>query len=484
MTLTGQTTKSSTLWAPDRRAATTGLLLLVTLAAFENMGVSTALPTLVADLNGHELYSWPFTAFLAAQVVGTVIGGRACDLRGPKSALLVGPLLFLVGLLVAGSAHDMGLLLAGRVLQGLGGGVQVVALYVLIALVFPEPDRPVAFAALSAAWVVPSLIGPTIAGLLTQYLSWRWVFLGLAPLVLLGWLLLFPVLRRLPAQHSTSLALGAAPRAAPVPDGSLAGSLTKSAHESAQAAVRRGLPLAALAAAVGLAALTWAGEHPSGLALGLGVLGLLVLAPSLRLLLPKGTLLARPGLPTVILSRSLLAGTFFGVQAYLPLTLSQVHGLDPALAGLPLTIGSLGWSGAAMWQGRHRELSRTTLVRHGFVLLAAGLALVTLVAPSWGSPWLALPAWVFAGIGMGLGISSVAVLVLELSEPGDRGFNSAALQLSDMIGQSVFIGLGGVLVAALGSATSPTAAVIPLDLGMAALALLGALLVRRSARNS
>jgi len=186
----------------------------------------------------------------------------------------------------------------------------------------------------------------------------------------------------------------------------------------------------------------------------------------------------------VILSRSLLSGAFFGVQAFLPLTLSTVHGFDPALAGLPLTIGSLGWSGAAMWQARHRELSRLTLVRNGFLLLASGLAIVTLVAPSWGSPWFAVPAWVLAGLGMGLGISSVAVLVLELSRPEDRGFNSAALQLSDMFGQSIFIGLGGVMVAALGSASNPTPAVIPLDLGLAGLAALGAVFIGRSRRNS
>jgi len=80
MTVTSEK-RSSPLWAPDRRAATTGLLLLVTLAAFEAMGVSTAVPTLVRELHGESLYAWPFTMMLATQVVGNVVAGRVCDRR-------------------------------------------------------------------------------------------------------------------------------------------------------------------------------------------------------------------------------------------------------------------------------------------------------------------------------------------------------------------------------------------------------------------
>ena len=90
-------TTGSALWAPERRAATIGLLMLMTLAAFESMGVTTALPTVVRDLHGESLYSWPFTMFLAAQVLGNVLGGRVCDRRGPASMLTLGPLLFAAG---------------------------------------------------------------------------------------------------------------------------------------------------------------------------------------------------------------------------------------------------------------------------------------------------------------------------------------------------------------------------------------------------
>src|SRR5215211_6310543 len=201
------------------------------MAAFEAMSVGTAMPTMVAELNGDALYSWPFTAFLAASVVGTVLSGRLSDTRGPRLPLLGGPAVFAAGLLVAGAAPTMAVLLAGRVLQGLGAGVMIVAVYVLIALAYPERDRPAAFGAASAAWVVPSLVGPTIAGLVTEHATWRWIFFGLAPFVLVGIVLLVPLVRVLPVNQER-------------PGG------------------RRGLILAAVAACFGLSAVTWAAQRP------------------------------------------------------------------------------------------------------------------------------------------------------------------------------------------------------------------------------
>ena len=195
---TGLESRTS-LWSGSYRATTIGMTMLVTIAAFEHLGVSTAMPTMVADLHGAALYSWPFTAFLAASVMATVLSGRVSDRLGPVPALLAGPGLFLAGLLTAGVANGMPMLLAGRVLQGLGLGTQTVAIYVLVALVYPAARRPAAFGLLAAAWVIPSLVGPTAAGLITEHVGWRWVFLGIAPFAVLGVLLLVPVLRSLPA---------------------------------------------------------------------------------------------------------------------------------------------------------------------------------------------------------------------------------------------------------------------------------------------
>ncbi|HUQ60421.1 MFS transporter [Lentzea sp.] len=428
----------SHLWSPERRWPTIGILLLVTLLAFEAMGVGTAMPTMVRELKGEALYAWPFLANLAASVMATVFSGRLSDRRGPKPAVLVGVVLFLAGLVVAGMAETMAVLLAGRVLQGFGAGFLIVAVYVLIAVAYPEESRPAVFGALSAAWVIPSLVGPAVAGWATEHLSWRLVFLAIVPLVLIGSVLLVPVLRGLP-QHS------------------------------ATPPVRRYLPPAAVAVGLGVAGLSWGLQHRTW---WLIAVALLLLAPALRILLPKGTLLARRGLPVTILARGMLAGTFFAVESFIPLTLTVVHGYSPLESGLPLTLSALGWAGASNWASRHPKIERHTLVRVGFLFTAAGMAAVTLIAPSWGPAWLTPVLWAVAGAGMGMATSSVGVLMMAASPEADRGFNSAALQISDMVGSATMIGLGGVLVVA----TAPTAGVVVLNLSMAALAVVGAIL--------
>ncbi|MCE7007928.1 MFS transporter [Kibdelosporangium philippinense] len=424
------------------------MTLLVTLVAFENLGVNTAMPRMVADLRGGDLYSWPFTVFLVTSLIANVLAGRLCDRRGPAFALYTGVILFMAGLLVAGLAQSMWMLLIGRALQGFGGGTISIAIYVMIAYVFPERAQPAAFGILSAAWVLPSLVGPAAAGLLTEHASWRWVFLGLVPLASVGALLLLPAVRKLPV-----------------------------GVDSADAA-RPGLALAAVAAALGIAALTWAAEHPSLATLLLGIAGVSVLLPSLFRLLPKGTLAARPGLPVTILARGLLAGAYTAIEVYVTLTLTAVHGYSPVLAGLPLTVGALAWSAAAVLPARNPDIDRLVFVRWGFTLLAVGALGMLLVTPTWGWGWISFVAWIVASSGMGLGYSSLSVLTMRYSTLQEQGANTAALQVSERVASAVLVGAGGVLLSLLASPQQPSFAMAILDVSMAAIAVIGVLLVR------
>ena len=435
------------LFGPERRATTVGLVLLISLVAFEAMGVGTAMPALVADLGAVTLYSWPFVTFLAASVLATVLGGRWSDRSGPRAPILLGTLLFGVGLLVAGTATGMPQLLVGRVLQGLGAGSLAVATFVLIAAVYPERLRPPVFGLISSAWVLPSLLGPPVAGVVTEMLSWHWVFLGLVPLVAVALALVAPAVRYLgPAAE--------------------------------RQAARRGTAPAAVGAAVGVAALSWAGQHPDAAGAVVAVVAVLVLAPSLRVLLPRGVFRAGRGIPTVVASRGLLAGTFFTVNAYLPLMLHDTHGWSLAAAGLPLVAGSLCWSAASWWQGRHPDLPRARLLRIGFVAVGIGAAGMLLVAPTWGIGWLAVPFWMVAGLGMGLGFSAVAYLVLAQSPAGTVGFNSAAAQMADQLSVATMVGAGGALLALLGA---PAVALLVLIAIVVALAAYGVATAGRAA---
>ncbi|MGK3204719.1 MFS transporter [Amycolatopsis sp. MEPSY49] len=447
-TLDSTPRRRSVLWTVEHRLTTIALLLVVTLVAFENMGVATAMPTLVADLHGLSLYSWPFTIFLISSVVATVLSGRIGDRRGPAPALLAGPVLFAAGLVVAGTATGMPTFLLGRALQGFGSGLLLVSVSLLIALTFTDQERPVIYAANAAAWVLPAVIGPSVAGVVTVSIGWRWVFLGLVPLVVIGVAMLVVVVRRLPAHLPP-------------------------------AAGRRAGVVQAIIAALGVAALTWAAQHQSLLALVYGTAGLVALGYALRTLLPTGTLTSRRGLPTVVASRALIAGAYAGMEAYLPLTMTAVHGYSPALAGLPLTITALGWSAASAAQGRYLNWSREASLRTGFWLVAAGLVVFGLVSQPWFPAWPAFVACAVGGAGMGIAMPAISVLLLRYSPEGERGFNTSAVQLADWVGSALLIGLGGVLLSLVGSVLAPSPAIALLTVALVALALLGVRLTGR-----
>ncbi|QYN40067.1 MFS transporter [Pseudonocardia sp. DSM 110487] len=412
------------------------------------MGVNTAMPALVADLGGVELYAWPFVSFMAASVFATVLGGRWCDRAGPRVPLVVSPLMFGVGLLVAGTATTMTQLLVGRVLQGAGAGMVSVAIFVLIAAVYPGRARPAVFGLISSAWVLPALLGPPVSGLVTDALSWHWVFLGLIPFVLVATSLVVPAVRTLPAPE---------PRAD---------------------AGRRGVVVAAFAASGGVAALSWASQHVSALAAVVAVASVAALVPALVRLFPRGVFRLKRGIPTIVASRGLLAGVFFTINSYLPLMLEATHGWSLSAAGIPLIVGALAWSAASAWQGRHPDLPRAMLLRVGFCAVTIGAAGMLLVAPAWGLPWLAVPFWGIAGLGMGLGFSSVSFLLLQQSATHETGFHTSAAQIADQLGTATLIGAGGAVLALLGT---PAAALPVLIAVLVALGLIGALGAPRAA---
>jgi MFS family permease len=433
------------------RATTVGLLILITIIAFEAMAVSAALPTAARDLHDLGGYGWAFTGFLVAEVVGMVVSGQLSDSgRGAQLPLVAGLVCFVAGLVTAGTAPEMSQLVAGRVVQGLGGGLLITAIYVVVGEQYPVSLQPKVFAATSSAWVLPSLAGPVISGVLAQHASWRWVFLGLVPFALVGAALLVPVLRSLR-----------------VPLRAEAGGL---------ADPRR--ILRALAVAAGIAALEGAGQHPSQASLVAAAFGLAALVWGLRVLLPAGTVRIRRGVSAPIALRALLAGAFFGVESTVPLSMTVQHGYGATAAALPLACSGLSWAAGSWWQGRtgrgDEQTLRARLVRRGFgcVVLAA-LAVAATVQP--GAPaWLIYPSWALAGLGAGLAMSTVSVLLLRYTTDADRGADSAALQLADATASAVTTGVAGVLVAAAArAAIGYTAAFTALDVAMALVAVVG-----------
>src|ERR1700744_5011729 len=126
------------LWAPQRRALTTGLVLTITFVASEALAVVTVMPVVARDLGGLRLYGWVFSGFMLGSVIGIVAAGREADRRGPAVPFVAGVVLFGSGLALAGLAPSMGVLVAGRVLQGLGAGAAPSVAYAVIGRSLPE----------------------------------------------------------------------------------------------------------------------------------------------------------------------------------------------------------------------------------------------------------------------------------------------------------------------------------------------------------
>ncbi|MCK2212791.1 MFS transporter [Actinomadura sp. ATCC 31491] len=409
-----------------RKALTAGLVAMMSLVALEYMAVATAMPVVAEELGGVELYGLAFSGAMAASVVGTVLGGRWADLRGPRAPLWTGVAGFAAGLAVAGLAPSMEVLIAGRFVQGFGGALVSVALYVVVARVYPESLHPKVFSLFATAWVVPSMVGPAVVGVVTDTLGWRWVFLLVPVLTVAAGLVL---LRGLAGQ--------------PVSGGQRA-------------------PAPGLAAKVAWAAVTAVGaglmQYGSG---GTGegggswrwillAAGLAVLAVALPRLLPAGTLRAARGLPSVVGLRGLAAGAFFAAEVMVPLMLREQRGLSTTAAGLVLTGGALSWSFASWLQGREVFGQRTNL-RLGAGMIALGVLVMGAVTVPAVPVAVAYPAWIVTGFGIGLVYPTLSVLTLELSAPGEQGENSSALQVGESVFSVVSVAVTGALFAAAGS---------------------------------
>ncbi|MFI8101797.1 MFS transporter [Streptomyces sp. NPDC086023] len=407
------------------RALTVGIVTVVLLIAFEATAVGTAMPVAARELDGVGLYAFAFSSYFTTSLFGMVLAGQWCDRQGPLRSLTTGIGAFAAGLVLSGTAGAMWLFVLGRAVQGLGGGLVIVALYVVVSRAYDERLRPAIMAAFAASWVVPSIVGPLAAGTVTEHLGWRWVFVGIPVLVV------FPLLIALPAIRRTASG-PADPTAPPV------------------AFDRRRIRLA-FGISVGAGLLQYAAQDLRWLSLLPGVVGAALLVPAVLGLLPRGTYRAARGLPAVVLLRGVAAGSFIAAESFIPLMLVTQRGLSPTLAGFSLAPAGLTWALGSWVQARPwAEKYRERLVVGGMAVVAVCIAAVPLVLIETVPVWLLAVVWGLACFGMGLVMAAGSVLLLKLSAPEEAGANSAALQISDALANVVLLAGGGAAFAALG----------------------------------
>ena len=396
----------------------------------------------------------------------TIAGGWS-DRRGPVPVLYAGMGLFVLGQLLMGLAPAMPVFVSGRLVGGLAEGLLDVGLTVLVARALPAELRPRIFATFAAAWVLPSLLGPSIAGVIAEQSSWRAVFLLGVALLVPVWACLRP-------------ALGAAARQR---------ALDRAESPDAEPGSRAWQSAAwSLVAAIGLAALSAGGSLVTrgGSAAQAGaallVVGALAVIPALRALLPAGTLTGARGIPALTALRGLLGAAFGTTSAFLPLMLTEVNGYGPAAAGVSLTITGIFWAGGSQVQGLRwvqRQVPVAARLQLGFGLLAVGLAGPALLAVGLVSPIAGLGLWAIAGVGIGICSPTISNHVLTLSDADDQGRNSAASFLAPSVTQALALAAAGTAVA--WQAPHLDGALFAAIMGgSAALALLGLMLARRA----
>jgi MFS family permease len=432
---------------PAYRLLTVALLALVTIIAFEAMAISTAMPSVARELDAVRSYGLAFSVMLTAALLGIVLAGVWSDRRGPLPPLFAGQVLMAAGSGLAGLAPTFAVLLAGRLIAGLGSGLIVVALYVVIGRAYPDALRPKVFSWVSAAWVLPSLIGPPIAGWLASTWSWRWVFLiVLAPIAVTVIVVSTQRHRMGPGPHN---------RGEPTADQREQSDQEEQSDQTEQSdrSGHRRLALLGLGVAVSAGVMQWGSDElvpAHALPIALTVLGLVGVAVTAPRLVPPGTLRMSRGLPAVMSSRFLLTASFNGAITFIPLMLVNERHLSLTTAGIMLTVGALGWSFGSFVQGHGVMHNRgSELVVAGGAWLTVGILLLAAIAEFGWHYYLVGLATALCGLGMGLAMSSISVLSLALSPVSEHGRTSSSLQLSDVLGSVMGISAAGAVFAAM-----------------------------------
>jgi MFS family permease len=422
------------VWAPERRRLTLGLVMTITLVAFEALAISTVMPVVSDDLGGLGLYGWVFSGFFLGNLLGIVVAGQAADRRGTALPFLVGLVVFAAGLCLGGLAPSMGVLVAARVLQGLGAGAIPAIAYASVGRCYPPTTRPRVFAVFSTAWVVPGLIGPASSSAIESAFGWRAVFLALLPFVAVAAVITIPALTGAPVPVEGDDALSP-------PD-------------------HRGRAIV-LTLAVGLVLAAISGP-PLWLAVPMAFVGVPIAARMFLDLVPPGTVRLQPGMPAAVLVRGILTFAFFGADAYVSLTFQDVRDQPTWVAGVALTGATLGWTTASWIQQRWiLTAGPQRVVATGFTFLAIGIAGMVGALGDLPIP-LCIAMWTIAGFGIGMAYAPLSVTVLGLAEPGREGAASSSIQLADTLGVALGTGLGGAFVAlgeAQGWATSTALAI-------------------------
>jgi MFS family permease len=369
----------------------------VTLHAVDIYIATTMMPTVIAEIGGLDLYAWATTLFVVASILGAALTARLLQSAGPRGAYAAATLIFAAGTLICAIAPTMPVLLAGRSVQGLGGGFLYALAYALTRLVLPERLWGRAIGLVSAMFGISALVGPAIGGVFAEQGAWRAAFWALVLVALVFVAIAFAVLPRQSRDRDERAAI-------PVPQLVL-------------------LTAAVLAVSAGslAASLAW---NFAGLVAALVLIGLIALVEryaSARLL-PAGSFSLAAPLGVVYL---MIAFLMLGMQPeiYVPYLVQTLHGQSPLVAGALAALMSIGWTAGSLLSARWQESGR--LLIGGPLMLFAGLGLFGVLMPVHGAGDPVLLSVLCVGlvlIGFGIGVAwpGLVTRVYRFAPPSEQ----------------------------------------------------------------
>lgn len=409
----------------ERGLVTAALMLAMAVTSLEQTVVSTAMPTIIASLKGLDIYPWVFSAYLLAATVSTPLYGKLADLLGRKKVLLVGLALFGIGSAASGMAQSMPQLIAMRVVQGLGAGAVAPIVITMLGDMFTLEERARVQGLFSAVWGTSSLAGPALGGVLTDRLSWRWVFFVTVPFAIVSaWILVRHVNESikkrevLPIDWAGALLLSAGSTV-------LLMAVLRGGGQSWQAAAG----LLALATIL-LAAFVWRENHAADPVL------------PLDLLVTRHTAAA-------IFGGFLIGALIFGIDTYIPLFVQGVKGGSATNAGRTITPLFLTWALSVAVAARvvvRLGYRRTAVIGSGFAITGTVALVLGAMYPAWSGPLFIGGALV---IGLGMGPTSLShILAVQNAVPWNRrGAATAAVMFFRTMGGALMVGVLGAALA-------------------------------------
>lgn len=359
-------------WLPLLVALVGGVLL----HSMNVLMLATVLPSIVEDVGGTAMMSWPTTAFLASSIVAATCTGHLTARLGARTAFCSGAMVFGVGALVCAIAPSMGVVVAGRFVQGFGGGVLSAMAYVLVRNAFPEPMWPRVAALLSGAWSMSVLVGPMLGGAFATWGNWRGSFYAVT---VLAALLAVVAARSLPRARA---AKGGPARV--VPFGRVALICLAIAVMSAASVVS--LPLTKL------------GLFLMAVALLIGMI--LVDRRSAARLFPSDAFSPRTVTGMAMTFALLVSIAYSPLSIFVPIFLQGLHGFDPLAAGYTVAGASMGWTVSSIVVSGWSQRAAGRMLVAGPLAMALGLGGIALLMAT--KPVLVLPVLI-ALVGLGIG---------------------------------------------------------------------------------